>query len=83
MNRQSTYGIWCKVTGGMTGRREAWLKQGGELYLTDDEAEAIETAKVLEARMNAMAEGGSLKRRATFSYQARRYQWLTSPGEAS
>lgn len=37
------YGIWCEVWGGITGRRESWLKVEGEIqhYKTLEEAEAI------------------------------------------
>lgn len=46
------YGIWCTVSGGVTGRREAWLKHKGirATYETRDDAER--EAMRLRAAMN-------------------------------
>jgi hypothetical protein len=37
-----TYGVWCEVSGGVTGYRAAWLKDsfGIKRYETREEAEA-------------------------------------------
>lgn len=36
------WGVWCRVSGGVTGTREAWLKQDGQrFYGTQEEAEAL------------------------------------------
>ena len=35
------YGVWCVVSGGVTGHREAWLKVDGKIWEgTKEEAEA-------------------------------------------
>lgn len=40
-----TWGIYCTVSGGVTGRRQAWLKSDGEVveFGTREEAEAEAT----------------------------------------
>jgi len=42
------FGIWCAVSGGVTGHREAWLKEGGERVELDDYEKARQTAKELQ-----------------------------------
>ncbi len=35
------WGVWCRVSGGVTGTNEAWLKENGmRWYGTQEEAEA-------------------------------------------
>jgi hypothetical protein len=63
-----TYGIWCVVSGGVTGRREAWLKQDGEIAVFEDRAEA----EALAAHYNAQTNGNPY-RTASFSYTVRDY----------
>ena len=46
------FSIWCKVSGGITGTREAPLKENGEVFLTDDYDEAIIKAANLNEKMN-------------------------------
>lgn len=46
MAKTTVYGVWCQVTGGLTGHREAWLKQASGKYrlfdtLAEAEAEAL------------------------------------------
>lgn len=62
-----TFGIWCEVWGGVTGPREAWLKDNDGLrrvFATRDEAEAE------AARLNDKF-GRNPNRKAEFSYTAR------------
>jgi len=42
MNTTKEYGIWCQVSGGVTGHRQAWLKANGKVqtFATLAEAEA-------------------------------------------
>jgi len=42
------YGIWCAVSGGVSGHREAWLKQGNELLVFNDYESAKQSAKELQ-----------------------------------
>ena len=36
------YGIWCSVWGGVTGRREAWLKKDDKIWAgSQEEAEKM------------------------------------------
>lgn len=39
--------IWCTVAGGITGYREAWLKDKGEIYETESEEDANERVRSL------------------------------------
>lgn len=44
------WGIWCQVSGGVTGHREAWLKgEGGTIALFATEAAANQKAYELAA----------------------------------
>lgn len=58
------YGVWCRVSGGMTGTREAWLKSEGVLCVYETfEAAAAEAKKWNDApRYNSVA---------TFRYTAK------------
>lgn len=58
------WGVWCEVSGGVTGHREAWLKVNGEEveYDTQDEAETAAATCRENVRGNT---------RATFHYSAR------------
>lgn len=59
------WGVWCRVSGGVTGTREAWLKSLGvrQEFATKEEAE--KEASALNERMNGPY------RTASFSYTAR------------
>lgn len=46
------YRIWCKVSGGVTGTRTAWLKERGRV-MSFTQAEAIEHAALLNKEMNS------------------------------
>ena len=46
------YGIWCIVTGGRTGRREAWLNEDGTIVMFSDQSEAQARADELNRTMN-------------------------------
>lgn len=66
------WGVWCVVSGGVTGHREAWLKTGGvgnvpEAIWSGTEAEATEESKRL---MKVFNNSRSL---ASFSYTPRRF----------
>jgi hypothetical protein len=62
------YGIWCTVSGGVTGTRESWMKSNGQIRLfeTIEEAKKIANA-VQDERM------GNNHRTADFNYSARPY----------
>lgn len=60
MNR---YFIMCRVSGGVTGTREAPLKSHGEIQFFDSKAEAAQEAARLNDRMN-----GNPFRTADFRY---------------
>ena len=46
------YRIWCRVSGGITGAREAWLKaKSGKIYQTKNKATAQRKAKKLNTDM--------------------------------
>ena len=47
------YGIWCRVTGGVTGTREAWLKSEGTPHLWTDRATSAAEAERLNKVMNS------------------------------
>ena len=59
------YGVWCQVSGGVTGFRQAWLKKNGEVleFSTFEEADAH--AEHLNEQMNGPHAT------ASFSYEAR------------
>ncbi|HEY1441373.1 MAG TPA: hypothetical protein VGF65_11155 [Mycobacterium sp.] len=46
------YGIWCEVSGGRTGPREAWLKRDGTIALWTDRDEATSEALRLTRERN-------------------------------
>lgn len=60
------YGIWCTVSGGVTGHREAWLKSNGErlTFATLQEAENY-AQKLTSDRMSVRY------RKADFYYSAK------------
>lgn len=62
------YAIWCRVSGGVTGTREAWMKSNGRLVLFDTLAEAEADAAHHREQMNA-----SPFRSAYFQYTAMEY----------
>lgn len=47
-----TFRIWCEVWGGVTGCRQAYLKQDGKLYEAAGRAAAEAEADRLNTRMN-------------------------------
>lgn len=57
--------IWCSVSGGVTGYREAWLKDKGELVEFDNVDAAVTEARKLNN--DSAAHGGSVR----YSYIAR------------
>jgi hypothetical protein len=59
--------IWCEVSGGVTGHRQAWLKADGKIQQFDTEAEAQAEADRLQQATN-----GNPHRKANFSYTVRR-----------
>jgi hypothetical protein len=46
------YRVWCIVDGGITGHREAWLKENDTIYETNSRREAVEKAVSLNEKMN-------------------------------
>jgi hypothetical protein len=62
-----TFGIWCEVSGGVTGHRSAWLKQDGRHRLFSDRKAAAAVATVLNASAN------SRHARAAFRYTVRQF----------
>ena len=60
------YGVWCRVSGGITGNREAWLKENGERVELNTRAEAEALAK----HYNDQAAHRPGYSAATFSYRA-------------
>lgn len=57
------YQIWCKVSGGITGTRESWLKDGDTIAQFDSFAAAQDHADYLTNKMNHSLA------RAYFSYR--------------
>jgi hypothetical protein len=62
----TTFGIWCEVSGGVTGHREAWLKENGKRVEFDNESDAEATA--LQMRLERRQSS------ASFRYTARPIQ---------
>src|SRR5262245_57457514 len=64
---QAKYGVWCTVSGGVTGFREAWMKSDGKIkvFSTHQAAQA-------EADKHYRTAMGNPYRTADFSYQALR-----------
>jgi hypothetical protein len=60
------FGVWCRVSGGVTGPREAWLKEDGQQW-TGSQEEAENKATELNSYMGR----GTVFGFATFNYQAR------------
>lgn len=60
------YGVWCEVSGGVTGYRSAWLKGKGGAVWRGTESEANRKASSLERESN-----GNPYRTAAFRYEAR------------
>lgn len=58
------WGVWCAVWGGVTGHREAWLKQNGKRMEFD-------TRGAAQAQADALMLGISPHSKAQFSYTAR------------
>jgi len=60
-----THGIWCEVSGGVTGTRAAWLKDG--------DGQRVEFADLGAAEQKAASLRDSVARSSStvrFSYQA-------------
>src|SRR4051795_10125185 len=67
---RSAYGIWCVVSGGLTGHREAWLKQDGVVMEFPTEAAATaEAAHLMAPRRATMAQ--ARRKGVIISYTAR------------
>jgi hypothetical protein len=58
------YGVWCAVSGGVTGHRESWMKDNGKRL----EFETFEEAKAVATNACANVSPHS---RASFSYVPR------------
>lgn len=69
------YGVWCVVSGGVTGHNEAWLKKTGDSRRWaqfDTKEDAEREAAELNRKMNDRP-GSSYYPRATFRYSAREF----------
>lgn len=64
-----SWGVWCTVSGGVTGPRAAWLKDQGVRVELDTREEAEEEARWNRERMN---DSVSAKRGVVFTYEPRR-----------
>lgn len=47
------YGIWCEVSGGVTGHRASWLRVGDQVAEFDTFDEANAEAERLQSHRNA------------------------------
>ena len=61
-----TYGIWCRVSGGVTGSRQAWLKDNGKVVQFD-------TLELAQAEASRLMANVSSRSGASFSYTAKEY----------
>lgn len=62
------WGVWCEVSGGVTGYRAAWLKDSeGKIARFDSAESATEVAVFHSDQRN-----GNPNRTATFHYAARK-----------
>lgn len=60
------YGVWCRVPGGITGDREAWLKENGERV----ECNTREEAETIAASYNEATANRPGYSAAKFEYRA-------------
>lgn len=65
------WGVWCRVSGGVTGTREAWAKENGKTLLFDTEDEA----KALATKWQASADDAKKYATASFRYAAQPYPY--------
>jgi hypothetical protein len=66
VNDADAWGVWCEVSGGVTGRREAWLKHEGRVASFATQEEAAAKAAHFMRSMNGRPNAG-----ASFRYTAR------------
>ena len=62
------YAIWCRVSGGVTGTREAWLKSRGIIR----KFETLDEAQRVAAEYNVKFSNDPISK-AYFSYTAKEY----------
>lgn len=63
---EKQYGVFCQVSGGVTGYRAAWLKSNGKMQVfASRELAEIEAKRLTEKRMN------NTYRTADYHYSAR------------
>ena len=62
----STFMVRCRVSGGLTGTRESWLKSNGETMVFPDYDSA--EAKATECRANHSGEYLGTRPRPRFAY---------------
>lgn len=67
--KPASWGVWCEVWGGVTGRREAWLKQNGKVALF-----ATRGAAAGEAARHMSRQMGAPHRTANYRYSAKEYR---------
>lgn len=64
------WGVWCQVSGGVTGTRQGWLKAGGEPMLFNSKESAEHCASVEQAK----PKGG----KTTYRYIVRAWEIAAS-----
>jgi hypothetical protein len=67
------WGVWCRVSGGVTGTREAWLRAGDQLMLFARREDAERLALDLDCELNGPHAT------ADFAYAARRFSSNLAP----
>ena len=72
MANDMVYGVMCRVSGGFTGTREAWLKTGSGKDTRVAKFATLAEAEAEAAKHNA-AMNSSPYRTASFSYWAAEY----------
>jgi hypothetical protein len=61
------FGVWCRVSGGVTGHREAWLKANGviRIFTSRDDAQKVASDLNRNVGKNSMA---------SFNYSVKEYE---------
>ena len=61
---KAKWGVWCEVSGGVTGSRSAWMKREGKVIAFDTREEAEAEAKAARTSVSRFSQ-------ASFRYTAR------------
>lgn len=70
---KNRWGIFCTITGGITGHRVAWLHDRGQLCLYDDQQQAEAKAKQVSDDVQIVFNAMPRARRPVATYEARPY----------